>query len=76
MGSTERPPKALSERLISTRCALSTRELQIAVSAIGISVMSRPVNMSAKSATFRFDYDWHTSEETENEVYLDVRGPV
>ena len=66
MGSTERPPNALSERLISTRWALSIRESHIAESAVGISVMSRPVNMSAKSATFFFSEgtdNWHAFYE-------------
>ena len=51
IGSTDRPPNALSERLTSTRCSLSIRESQMAERAVGISVIRRPVKMSAKSAT-------------------------
>jgi len=48
MGSTDRPPNAFSERFTSTRCSLSIRESQRAVV---ISVIRRPVKVSAKSAT-------------------------
>ena len=52
-GSTERPPKALSERSISTSVGLPMSASQIAESAGGISVMRRPVKMSAKLAIWR-----------------------
>lgn len=51
IGSTERPPKALSERLSSMREVLDLSASQIEERACGISEMRRPVKMSAKSAT-------------------------
>lgn len=53
IGSADRPPKALSLRSSSTREVWCFKELQIAASAWGISVISRPVKTSAKSATWR-----------------------
>ena len=50
--SAHRPPKALSERSISTREVCEARESQRADMACGISEISRPVKMSAKSATY------------------------
>ena len=51
MGSADRPPNALSERLSSTSVRLSCSASHIADRDVGISVISRPVNISARSAT-------------------------
>lgn len=51
MGSAERPPKALSERSTEVRMGRVRKEVQRERRDWGISVMSRPVKMSEKSAT-------------------------
>lgn len=53
MGSTDRPPNALSLRFSSMRVVLSLSASQIADKASGISEIRRPVNMSAKSAIYK-----------------------
>lgn len=50
MGSTDRPPKALSERLRVWRFGCGMSGVRRAVRHRGISEIRRPVKMSAKSA--------------------------